>query len=121
MSTKYLNNYNKTFQITIVDILANAPFDEVSVLITNDNEYSVVPLLRTYNSHHWIRFSLNCLSFREGGSFDIGRPRSRGWKNFEHRWTDGWGILKIGQFSWALYAYHSLLYIIYYFRNNTFY
>ena len=28
---------------------------------------------------------------RGGGSFEIGRPRSRGWKEFGLRWTRGWG------------------------------
>ena len=33
-----------------------------------------------------------------GGSFEIGRPRSWGWKNFGRRWTkEGWGFLKIGR------------------------
>ena len=27
------------------------------------------------------------LSFEEGDSFEIGRPKSRGWKNFGRRWT----------------------------------
>ena len=27
---------------------------------------------------------------REGGSFEIGRPGSRMWKNFGRRWT--WGV-----------------------------
>ena len=39
-----------------------------------------------------------------GSSFEIGRPRSRGWKNFTCRY--GWGVLKIGQFSWTSYVYH---------------
>ena len=34
---------------------------------------------------------IDWLSFREGGSFEIGRPRSRGWKSFGRRWTRGWG------------------------------
>ena len=32
-----------------------------------------------------------------GGSFEIGRPRSRGWKNFGRRSTKRLGVLKIGQ------------------------
>ena len=43
------------------------------------------------------------------GSFKIGRPRSRGWKSFGHRWTAGWGVLKIRQFSWTSYAHRPLL------------
>ena len=43
-----------------------------------------------------------------GGSFEIGRPRSRRWKNFESRWTRGVGVLKIEQFSWTSYVYHLL-------------
>ena len=36
------------------------------------------------------------------GSFDIGRPRARGWKNFGRRRERGWAVLdKIGQFSWT--------------------
>ena len=31
----------------------------------------------------------------EGGSFETGRPSSRGWKNFGRRWTREVGILKI--------------------------
>ena len=39
MSTKNVNNYEyETFQITIADILANAPFEEVSVVITKIDE-----------------------------------------------------------------------------------
>ena len=35
---------------------------------------------------------IDWLSFRErGGSFEIGRPRSRGWKNIGRRWTKGVG------------------------------
>ena len=32
---------------------------------------------------------IDWLSCGEGGSFEIGRPRSRGWKNFGRRWTRG--------------------------------
>ena len=40
------------------------------------------------------------------GSFDIGRPRARGWKNFGRRRERGWAVLdKIGQFSWTSYVY----------------
>ena len=35
------------------------------------------------------------LLFREGGSFEIGRSRSRGWKNFGRRWTGRWRVLKL--------------------------
>ena len=40
------------------------------------------------------------------GSFEIGRPRSAGWKNFGRRMIRGWGVLKIGHFSWASCVYH---------------
>ena len=43
-----------------------------------------------------------------GGSFEIGRPRSRGWKSFEPKWTKRWGVLKIGRFSWTSFMYHLL-------------
>ena len=44
--------------------------------------------LITYNIHPWIMFSFNWLvSFGEGCSFELGRPTSRGWKNFGRRWT----------------------------------
>ena len=46
------------------------------------------------------------LLFETKGEFDIGRPR---WKNFDCRWTRGWGFLKIGQFSWTSYVHHPLL------------
>ena len=39
------------------------------------------------------------LSFGKGVSFESGRPRSRGWKNFGRRWTGGGGVLKFGKFS----------------------
>ena len=39
MSTKNVNNCKyKTFQMTIADILANAPFKEAPVVITEDDE-----------------------------------------------------------------------------------
>ena len=28
----------------------------------------------------------------DGGSFQIGRASSRGWKSFGHRWIRGWGV-----------------------------
>ena len=43
-------------------------------------------------------FLIDWLSFGkagEGGSFEIGRPRSKGWKDFGVRWTRGVGVLKI--------------------------
>ena len=69
--------------------------------------------LVTYNSHPWIMFSFNWLViiWRRGerGSFGIGRPRSRVWKNFGRTWTSGgWGVLKIWQFSWTSYVHHLL-------------
>ena len=62
------------------------------------------------NSHPWIVFFLiDWLPFRDGGEgrFKIGPPRSTGWKNFGHRWTRGWGVLKIGRFSWTSYVHHT--------------
>ena len=47
-----------------------------------------------------------CVCVYIGCSFEIGRPRSRGWKSFGRRWTRGWEVLKIGQFSWTSYVYH---------------
>ena len=39
MRTKNVNNYKfKTFQTNIADVLANVPPEEVSVVITEDNE-----------------------------------------------------------------------------------
>lgn len=32
-----------------------------------------------------------------GVSFEIGSPRSRGWKKFGRRLKRGWGVLKTGQ------------------------
>ena len=48
---------------------------------------------------------------RGRGPFEIGRPRSSGWKNFGHRQggVEGWRLLKTGQFSWTSYVYHPLL------------
>ena len=50
--------------------------------------------LITYNGHPWIMFSFNWLVIisrgREGSS-EIGRPKSRGWKNFGRSWTRGVG------------------------------
>ena len=43
-----------------------------------------------------------------GVSFEIGRPRSREWKEFRLRWTRGSVVLEIGQFSWTSYVYHPL-------------
>ena len=42
-----------------------------------------------------------------GSSFEIRRTKSREWKNVGHRWTRGVGVLRIGQFSWTSYVYHS--------------
>ena len=41
-------------------------------------------------------------------SFKIGRPKSRGRKNFGRRWTRRWGVLKIDQFSWTSCVYHHI-------------
>ena len=39
MRTKNVNNYKiKTFQTNIADVLANVPLEEVSVVITEDDE-----------------------------------------------------------------------------------
>ena len=55
----------------------------------------------TYNSHPWIMFSLKLLVFicREGGSFEIGRPRSKEWKHFGRRSTIGVGDLE----NWTIF------------------
>ena len=53
-------------------------------------------------------FLIDWLSFVEGGLFEIGRPRSRGLKNFGRRWTNGVDVLKIGRFSWMSCVYHPL-------------
>ena len=44
-------------------------------------------------------FSFNWLSFGEGGSFEIRRARSRGWKNFGRRWTRG----VVGLENWRIF------------------
>ena len=64
--------------------------------------------LITYNSHPWIMFSFNWLAIIWIGALsEIGRPKSRAWKNFGRRRARGvgWG-LKIGQFSWMSYVYY---------------
>ena len=38
-------------------------------------------------------------SFREGGSFEIGRSKLRGWKNFGRKWTRGVGGLE----NWTIF------------------
>ena len=45
-----------------------------------------------------------------GGSFKIGRPGSRGWKNVGRSWArmGGGELLKIGQFSLTSYMYRTL-------------
>ena len=66
-----------------------------------------------YNTDPWICFLLiDGYHLQRGSSFEIGRARSRGWKNFGRRWTRRWNFLKIGQFSWTSYVYHPLLYVI---------
>ena len=45
--------------VIIADILANAPFKEVSAAIIEDDENSAVTLLITYNNHPGIMFSFN--------------------------------------------------------------
>ena len=49
---------------------------------------------------------IDCSSFGEGGLFEIGCPRARGWKNVGHILQGGCEVLKIGQFSWSSYVYH---------------
>ena len=45
-------------------------------------------------------FLTDWLSFGKGGdSFEIGLPRSRGWKNFGHKWTRGVG----GPENWTIF------------------
>ena len=56
-----------------------------------------------YTRHHAepninILLLTDWLSFGEGIWFEIGRPRSRGWKNFGRRWT-GSGSLK----NWTIF------------------
>ena len=44
---------------------------------------------------------IDWLSFEgEGGSFEIGCPGSRGWKNSGHRWTRGVGGLE----NWTIFV-----------------
>ena len=66
--------------------------------------------LLTYNSYPWIIyfFLIDWLSFGDRGrnSFELGRPRTRTWKNFGGRWTRSSGVLKIGQFLWTSYVYY---------------
>ena len=38
------------------------------------------------------------------GPFKTERPRSRGWTNFGRRWTMGWRVMKIREFSWTSYV-----------------
>ena len=35
---------------------------------------------------------IDWLSFGEGGSFEIGHPKSRAWKNFGRKWTEDGGL-----------------------------
>ena len=65
--------------------------------------------LITCNSHPWIMFSFNWLVI-------IWRGRGFVWnwtskvnevEECGHSWTRGWGVLKIGQFSWTSYVYPS--------------
>ena len=57
--------------------------------------------LITYNSYPWIMFSFKWLFiiWRGGSSFEIGRIRSRGWKNFERWWKRGVGDLE----NWTIF------------------
>ena len=58
--------------------------------------------LITCNSHPWIMFFFNWLVIIwRGCSFDIGRRRSRRWKNFGRGWTMG-----VGGGSWKLDYFH---------------
>ena len=53
----------------------------------------------TYNSHPKIMFLFNLLAIvwrREGGLFENGRPRSKGWKNFGRSRPGGeWGVMDV--------------------------
>ena len=52
-----------------------------------------------------LRFLLiHWLSYGEGALFKTGRPRSRGWKNFDVNGPGRWGVLKNGQFMYAICA-----------------
>ena len=67
----------------------------------------------TYNSYPWIMFSFKWLviiwrGLGEGGFFEIGRPRSKGWINFGRRWRREWEVLEMGQFSWTSYKLNSM-------------
>ena len=93
----------------IADILANAHFKEVSVVIT-ENDNSVVTLLITYNSHPWIMFSLNWLVIilREVGwevllKLDV---QGQGGRKISDVGGQGVGVFEIGQFSSTSYVYH---------------
>ena len=59
--------------------------------------------LITYNSHLWIMFSFIFLVmiWKRGNLFDHGGLRSRGWTNFERKWTSGKGSV-----SWKLDNFH---------------
>ena len=51
---------------------------------------------------------IDWLSFGNGGgSFEIGRPMSKGWKNFRRSWTTE--VLRTRQFSWTSYVYRPFL------------
>ena len=56
---------------------------------------------------HW-NFVWNSI----GSSFKIGRPRSRGGEILDEDGQFGWKVLKIRQFSWTFYVYHSLIYSV---------
>ena len=70
--------------------------------------WSDVMLSQTLIYYRRETFLLTLTSASEGGSFEIGRPRSRGWKNLDIDGQGRWRVLKIGQFSWTSYVYHPL-------------
>ena len=54
---------------------------------------------------------LHGIIWRGGGSsFEIGSPKSRGWKHFRCRW--GWEVFKIRQLSWTSHVYHPLAFFV---------
>ena len=56
-------------------------------------------------------FSFNWLViiWKGRGSLEVGRPRSRGWKNFGRRWIRRVRGLENWTISWTSYVYHLLL------------
>ena len=79
-----------------------SPFNDAIALfvgwIEQQNAWSIRMwhlVLFWFRSFTWtVRLLFHSLLERVGGSFRIGRPRSRVWKHFGHRWTEGVGCLK---------------------------